>query len=132
MGHLSIDQAVAALANARVSEAAMEGNRALDGLADSLRIDCHLLELYGERYDQARAATAYDIRLTVRPLITGRAAPGRIRAEAHDVNAENGRVLIEAEVEQAIVSELLAARRRAGVLAPEPPPFRRARRRYGR
>lgn len=135
LGYLSVEQALAALAVRNINQqksGAAEGTATLD---ERLQLDEYFLNLFITRLVEQRASLTYDIERLVWPLIDRRAPRGRIRAEAHDLNAARDGLLREDEVEQVIVDTLYRQqaklRRRDGVLAPSPPFRRRLGRRYG-
>lgn len=129
-GLLPIEQAEAAIVLAlskRDKAGQNPGNGTLD---DYIRLDFHFLHLEIKRLEEQRDAACQAIARVVNPLIGQHESKGRIRAEAHNVNAGFDIVLREAEVEQTIVNELVKARQRAQ--GPPQPSVRRARRYHGR
>jgi hypothetical protein len=98
-------------------------------IEDLARIDLHIMQLHIDKLEDTRAAACGRILQAVRPLISRHAPIGQVRAIAHDVNADHGFVLSEADVEQAVVEALYQARAK---MAPPPrPPFRPRRFRHG-
>jgi hypothetical protein len=127
-GMLPIDHAEAAIA-AAIGRAWRIGILPYDTDPEGLiGIANHILRLNIELQENKRDAVISEIMRKVRPLIDKRLPLGRVRAEAHDVNADGGSLLTEAEVEEAIVHMLYQARARAqarsGVMPPSKPPWR--------
>jgi hypothetical protein len=115
---LPLDHAQAAIA-AAVGRACRLG--ILDDISDPeglIDVANHILDLNITIQEDKRDAVTHAIARTIRPLIDKQQSIGRLRAEAHDVNAEGGSLLSDAEVEQAVVHALYQARAR---LAPKPP-----------
>lgn len=88
----------------------------------------HILNLHIGLLEDKRLRIVCDIERVVPPMITRHEAIGRIRAEAHDINAAVETVCTEAEVERLIVHLLYQARARINA-GRKPPP--RARPYYG-
>jgi hypothetical protein len=99
-------------------------------LDDKVRIDRGIFGLHLERHYDLSNNTADDIQRAVRPLIAGQHPRGRIRAEAHEVNAEHAFQLTEPVVELVIIDELQRQRaQKSAATKANTPPYRR--RRYG-
>lgn len=94
-----------------------------------IEVASHILNLNIEIEEDKRDAAIALISRTIRPLIEKHMPLGRLRAEAHDINADNGRLLTDQEVEQAVVHALYQARAR--VVGPAPQPPKRPRRYHG-
>jgi hypothetical protein len=126
-GLLPVDQAEAAIAVAlrNADQGALPG---IGTFEERLKIDCHILKINVDLLEARRCQIIGAITSTLRPLIAKLVFIGRLRAEAHDINAEGGGLLTDADVEAEVVHLLYQARER--ITGKQPPPKRR-RRRYG-
>jgi hypothetical protein len=100
--------------------------------AGLIEVAWHILRLNIDLQENKRDAVISAIVRTVRPLIDKQNPShprGFIRAEAHDINAEHGFLLSEAEVEEILVQQLHEWRAR--VMASQQPLYQQRRpRRY--
>ncbi|MGD0106886.1 MAG: hypothetical protein ABSC06_23035 [Rhodopila sp.] len=80
-----------------------------EGLID---FAAHILNLNIEIEEDKRDAAIGLISRTIRPLIEKHMPLGRLRAEAHDINADHGSLLTDEEVRQAVIHALYQARAR--------------------
>jgi hypothetical protein len=117
------------LAHAEASIAAAVGRAFRLGLIASpdgpdgvIGVANHILHQNIKSQEDRRSAAVAAIALQVRPLIEQHAAIGRIRAEAHDVNADGGMMLTEDDVESAVVHALYVARAKLQRTKPKPRP----------
>jgi hypothetical protein len=98
-------------------------------LDDKVRIDQHIFEQSLVHHTDLGNATAFNIKTVVRPLIARQQPRGRIRAEAHDINADHDFQLTESMVELVIIDELQRQRAQKNAAATGHAPYRK--RRYG-
>jgi hypothetical protein len=99
-----------------------------EGLID---IANHILRLNVDIQESKRDQVVAAITRVLRPLIDQRQPIGRLRAEAHDINAEDGSLLTEAMVEEVIVHALYQARAKHQANTPAAKPQWRPRRYRG-
>ena len=125
---LAIDQAYATIA-AAVGRGWRLGILETPEPEGLIEVASHILNLNIEIEEDKRDAAIALISRTIRPLIEKHTPLGRLRAEAHDINADHGSLLTEDEVGQAVVRALYQARARvkgppakpkAPVLPPRP------------
>ena len=107
LDHAEVAVAVACARAAR--EGALAGNA---DLADAIRISTDILHRALINQDTALIHVRAAIDRVIWPMITKRVLIGRIRAEAHNLNADRGGLMTEAQVEDVIVDALYRAEAR--------------------
>jgi hypothetical protein len=111
-GMLLIEEAEAAIAVSCMQAARAGTLPGAGNVDDVVRIATHILHLNIEQQGNARDLVASAIGRVVKPLIDKFVPIGRLRAEAHDINADHGTLLGESEVEQVVIDALYRARAR--------------------
>lgn len=122
-GLMPLEHAEAAVA-AACGKAARDGTLAGNGdVADAIRIATHILHCTLTNHDTAVVLTSAAIDRVITPMIEKGVLIGRIRAEAHNVNADRGTLMTEAQVEETVKTVLCRIEPR--VRAPKRPSLRR-------
>jgi hypothetical protein len=118
---LPLELAEAALAVALAREERAGTSPGTGSFDEKWRIDCHILRLNVEIQEDARDKAIGIIVRRIQPLIDSYSPIGRVRAEAHDVNADRGFMLSEPEVEGVIIQALYRAEAKVRAQSPRRP-----------